>query len=49
MMIHKINPLADCNQWLKSLETQLNEPTDHNSLKDPLAVEANNKTIGGQV
>ena len=32
MMIHKINPSVDYNQQLKLLDTQLNEPTNQNSV-----------------
>ena len=46
MMIHKIIPYLDYNQWLKRLETQLNEPTNQNSFKVPKVVKyLNKKTI----
>ena len=32
MMLHKITPV-DNNYWLKLLNTQLNEPTNQNSMK----------------
>ena len=31
-MIYKITPSIDHNQWLKRLDTQLNEPTNENSI-----------------
>ena len=34
-MIHIITPSADYNKWLKRLNTQLNDPTNQNSLKYP--------------
>ena len=34
-MIHKINTSVDNNYWLKSLETQLNEPAKQNLIKVP--------------
>ena len=36
MMIHKIAPSVDNSQWLKRLKTQLNEPTNQNSIKEKL-------------
>ncbi len=33
MMIHKIAPSEDYNQWLKRLDTQLTEATNQNSIK----------------
>ena len=35
MLLHKITPTVDYNQWLKRLITQLNELTNQNSLKVP--------------
>ena len=35
LLIHKIIPSVDQNKWLKRLNTQLNEPTDQNSLQSP--------------
>ena len=32
MMIHKITNSVDYNKWLKRMETQLNEPTNQNSI-----------------
>ena len=32
MIIHKITPSVDYNKWLKRLDTQLNDPTNHYSL-----------------
>ena len=39
MIIHKINPPVDYNQWLKHLDTQLKEPTNKYSIKVPKEVE----------
>ncbi len=33
MMIHKIAHFIDYKYWLKRLDSQLNEPTNQNSLK----------------
>ena len=33
MMIHKVTPSVDLNQWLKHLDTQPYEPTNQNSIK----------------
>ena len=33
MIEHKITPSLDCNEWLKRLDTQLNEPTYQNLRK----------------
>ena len=38
MMIHIITPYVDYFNWLKRLETQLNEPTNQNSVKVPKVV-----------
>ena len=35
MMIYKIIPSVDYNQWLKRLDIQLNELTDQNSKNSP--------------
>ena len=35
MIIYKITPTVDYNQWLKRLNTQLIEATNQNSLKPP--------------
>ena len=35
--------LEDYNQWLKRLDTQLNEPTNQNSRKVPKVVKSTNK------
>ena len=35
MMIHKITPTFDYNQWLKRFDTQLNEPTNQIQCKSP--------------
>ena len=42
MMENKITPIVDFNQWLKRLGTQLNEPTNQNSIK---VVKPMNKTL----
>ena len=39
MIEHKITPSLDCNEWLKRLDTQLNEPTYQNLRKVPKVVE----------
>ena len=38
MMIHKITPSLDYNLWFKCLDTQLNNPTNKNSVKVPKVV-----------
>ena len=43
MMINKINPCVDYNEWLKHLNTQLIESTNQNSIKVPKVV--NKKTL----
>ncbi len=35
MMIYKIVPSVDYDQWLKYFNTKINEPTNQNSLKPP--------------
>ena len=35
MMIHKITPYLDYNQWLKRMDTQLNQPPNKIQLKSP--------------
>ena len=35
MMGHKITPSVDYNQWLKRLDTKLNEPINQNSFEVP--------------
>ena len=42
-IIFKITPSVDC--WLKHLDTQLNEPTDQNLIKDPKVVKSMNKKM----
>ena len=43
----KITPSVDHNKWLKRLDTQLNEPTNQNSIIIQKVVEpTNNKTFG---
>ena len=42
-MIHKIIHSVDYNYWLERLNTQLNEPTDPNSIKVSKVVEPTNK------
>ena len=47
MMIHKISSSVDCNQWLKRLATQLNEPANQNTIKVPQVVKpTKKKTLG---
>ena len=42
----KIRPYVDCNLSLKRLDTQLNELTNHNSIKAPKCVKTTNmKTL----
>ena len=41
--IHKIIPSVDYNQWLKHLDTQIDEPTNQNSIKIPQSFRANDK------
>ena len=43
MMVHKINSSVDYNKWLKLLDTQLNEPTNQNSIKVTKVVKHMNK------
>ena len=43
MIIHKITPFVDYNEWLKRLDTQLNEQTNQNLIKVPKIVEPTNK------
>ena len=43
MMIHKITPFVDYNDWLKRLDSQLNETTDQNSTTVPKVVNSTNK------
>ncbi len=45
MMIHKITPSVENNYGLKRLDTQLNEPTNQNSIKVPKVVKPTNKKI----
>ena len=33
LMIHKITPSVYYNEWFKRLDTQLNDPTNQNSLR----------------
>ena len=44
MMIHKITPSVDYNQWLKRLYTQLIEPTDKISIVLKVVKPMNKKT-----
>ena len=37
MMIYKIPPSVDYNKWMKRLDTQLNKPTNLNSIIVPNA------------
>ena len=41
--IHKVIPSVDYNQWLIVLDTQLDEPTNPNSIKFPKVVMQINK------
>ena len=41
--MHKITPSVDLNYWLEHLDTQLNEPTNQNSLKVNKVVQPKNK------
>ena len=43
IMLHKIKTSVDCNYWVKQLNTQLNEPTNQNSIKVPKVVRLTNK------
>ena len=43
MIIYKITLSVDYNYWLKRLNTQLIEPTNHNSIKAPKVVEPSNR------
>ena len=43
MILHKITPSVDNNSWLKRLNSQLNEPTNHNSIKVPKNVKPTNE------
>ena len=45
MMIHKIDPSIDYNQWLKRLDTQYNEPTNQKLLRAPKVVNEVNKKM----
>ena len=38
IVINKIKPFVDYNQWLKRLDTQLNKPTNKKLLKVPKVV-----------
>ena len=42
MLTNKINPFKDYNQWLKRLDTQLNEPKKTNSIIVPKVVKPTN-------
>ena len=35
MILHKITPSVEYHLWLKRLDTQLNKPTNQNTLKGP--------------
>ena len=43
MMNHKITPFLDYNYWLKSLDTQHNEPTNTIIIKDAKVDKPTNK------
>ena len=38
-------PSLNCNYWLKRLDTQLNKPTNQNSVKVPKVVKLTNKKM----
>ena len=38
MILHKITPFVDENQWFKRLNTQLNEPTNNNSKEENIII-----------
>ena len=42
-IMHKITPSLDYKQWLKCLDTQLNKPTNQNSIKVPRVVKSIDK------
>ena len=42
-MINKITYFVNINWWLKRLDTQINEPTNQNSIKVPKIVKPTNK------
>ena len=41
-MSHKITPSVDQNVWLKRLKTQLNKPTNLNSVEVPKDIKPTN-------
>ena len=43
MMIDKITPSVDYNQWLKRLDSQLNDPTNQNLIEVPNFIMPKNK------
>ena len=43
IMLNEINPSVDYNKWLKRLDTELNEPTNKNSLKAHKVVKLTNR------
>ena len=45
MMIHKITRPVDYNKWLNHLDTQLNEPSNQNSMNVPKVDNPTNKKI----
>ena len=52
MMIHKITPSVALDQWLKRFNTELNKPTNQNSLMFPKLLSQgirNVKTLGTSV
>ena len=42
MVIQKVIPFVDKTRWLKHLYTQLNKPTNQNSIKVPKIVKLTN-------
>ena len=45
MMTQKIYPIVEKNYWLKRLDTQLNEPTNLNTVKVLKVVKPTNKKM----
>ena len=43
MIIQKLTPFVDYNQWLKRLDIQLNEPINRNLIKVPKVIKPTNK------
>ena len=45
MITHKIVPFVDKNKMIKRLNTQLNKPTNQNSIKSTKVVKPTNKKM----